>query len=63
MKIFDISGRLVRKLVDGEPGTGYHAVIWDGRNRSGAVVASGIYFYRIKIGSEFSKTNKMILLR
>lgn len=46
MKIYDISGRLVRTLVDGPQKIGYYREIWDGRDNRGSRVASGIYFLR-----------------
>ena len=45
-----MTGRTVRKLVDGTQGAGSHAVDWDGRNDSGRMLPSGIYFYRLEAG-------------
>jgi hypothetical protein len=60
--IYDVSGRLVRKLVDREVEPGRKSVSWDGRDFSGRNVASGIYFYRLETPT-FSESKKMILLR
>ena len=44
VKIFDVSGRLVRVLKDGEPmGGGYHLLGWDGLSDAGVQVPSGAY--------------------
>ncbi|MCD4706314.1 MAG: FG-GAP-like repeat-containing protein, partial [Candidatus Sabulitectum sp.] len=62
LDIYDISGRLVRILVDGEYLTpGEHSVLWDGRNSSGIKAAPGIYFCRLESGSN-AGTLEMILL-
>lgn len=62
LRIYDVSGRLVRTLVDGIKAAGPHKECWDGMNGLGKTVASGIYFYRMD-ASGFSETKKMILLR
>lgn len=60
--IYDLIGKMIRKLVDEPNQTGgvYH-VIWDGRDDEGNAVASGIYFYQLSAdGKIFIK--KMILV-
>jgi len=49
VRIFDLSGRLVRTVLD-HPlvPAGDHQVIIDGRGRSGEMLASGIYFYQVE---------------
>jgi hypothetical protein len=61
--VYDVSGRLVRTLVNEVRETGIHAdVTWDGRNSTGHPVASGIYFYKL-IAKNFTQAKKMVLLR
>ena len=62
MAIYDIRGRLIRKLVDRRMEAGYHQVDWDGTNGQGISVSSGMYFYRAEIGEEI-KTRKLLLIR
>jgi len=50
--IYDVTGRQVAVLADGQQSTGRHDVAWDGRDRSGVHVAKGIYFVRIQIGGQ-----------
>ena len=45
--LYDALGRPVRRLVDGPLAAGRYRFVWDGRDLSGRVVASGIYFYRL----------------
>jgi len=47
LTIYDITGRLVKKLVDENQPAGKHQVIWNGRDMSDNPVASGVYFYSI----------------
>lgn len=61
--IYDVAGRLVRRLVRGEElGPGNHSVLWDGLDDSGHRAASGVYFYRLKV-LDFTDTRKMVLLK
>ena len=52
LNIFDVTGRLVRTLVDGKVmEAGPHTTLWDGRDVAGRTVASGTYFARMESGS------------
>jgi photosystem II stability/assembly factor-like uncharacterized protein len=63
LRIFDVSGRLVRELVAGETMTmGRHETVWNGRDNTGRRVASGTYFYRLEAG-EYSETKRMALIK
>ena len=52
VEVFDVRGRRVRTLGVEATGPGHHEVRWDGMDASGRRVARGIYFVRMKIGSE-----------
>ena len=61
--IYDITGRQVRSLVDGEQyRSGFHVVNWDGLDSKGEKVPSGMYIYRIKAG-DFIADKKMLLVK
>ena len=62
LRVYDITGRLVRTLVNGEKGAGPHVIIWDGRDGLSREVSSGIYFYRLESG-DLRATKKLILFR
>jgi hypothetical protein len=47
--IYDISGRLVKELVNGAVPAGRRSVFWDGKGQDGGAVASGVYFARVGI--------------
>ncbi|MCK4547730.1 MAG: T9SS type A sorting domain-containing protein [Candidatus Eisenbacteria sp.] len=63
LQVFDVTGRLVRTLVDGHQSAGAGQVIWQGKDNNGAPVASGVYFYRLSVEGEKAETRKMVLLR
>jgi hypothetical protein len=64
LTVFSVDGRPVRTLVDGmRMGPGVRTVYWDGRNESGRVVHSGIYFYQLVIDGEQQAARKMALVR
>ena len=67
LTIYDISGEVVRDIDVGHQtaakyDTSAKAIYWDGRNRFGEQVASGIYFYHLDAG-DFSGTRKMVILK
>jgi hypothetical protein len=62
LDLYDLRGRLVRTLIDGEQAAGTHAVHWDGRDGRGAAVGSGVYIYRLRAG-ERVLTRKMSIVR
>ena len=62
LKIYSTLGQLVRTLVENNQQAGLKTVVWDGKDRFGNAVASGVYLYRIKAG-DFIQSKKMILLK
>jgi hypothetical protein len=63
LKIYNLFGQEVTSLLDGElKNSGYHIEYWDGRNRQGFAVASGVYLYQIHMDN-FSDTKKMVLVK
>ncbi|HOF60271.1 MAG TPA: right-handed parallel beta-helix repeat-containing protein [Candidatus Latescibacteria bacterium] len=45
--VYDVTGRVIRTLVDNQMEAGVHAVTWDGRDAVGRDAASGTYIYRL----------------
>ncbi len=62
LMVYDITGREVVTLVDGEQTAGYRTVQWNGKDRTGMPVPNGVYIYTLKANS-FNKSAKMILLK
>jgi hypothetical protein len=61
VSIYDVSGRLVRQLVDEHRGSGRHAALWDGRDQRGERVPSGVFFVRFQAGP-IQETMKIVRL-
>src|SRR6185369_17335714 len=62
LRVYSIGGALVQTLLESSlPAGRYHAV-WDGRDRSGRPVGSGVYIYRLDQGDRHL-ARKMSLLR
>ena len=62
LSIYDISGSVVKTLVNGTCVASRQTLFWDGRDREGKFVPPGVYIYRLKT-EEFDRAKKMILLR
>jgi hypothetical protein len=62
LHVFDVNGRLVRTLVDGEQPPGLHERVWDGRDDRGLPAAAGIYHYRLQVAGEELR-QRLVLLR
>ncbi|MBD3290601.1 T9SS type A sorting domain-containing protein [candidate division KSB1 bacterium] len=60
--IYDMLGKQVRTLVDGNQSGGSHSILWNGRDDNGQQVASGIYVYKLSAGKQ-SYTKQMTLVR
>ncbi len=67
VKIYETSGRLIRRVDLGYRSAGYYtsrstAAYWDGKNNAGEAVASGVYFYSIE-ASGFTATKKLLIAK
>ena len=62
LRIFDVSGGLVRTLVDKPESAGRKRIQWDGKNDAGTRVSTGLYFYRLTAPGT-QATRKMLLLK
>ena len=62
LEIFDVGGRLVRRLVEATLPGGEYEALWDGRDEGGKASGSGVYFYRL-IADDVVRTRKMVLTR
>ena len=60
--LYDLRGRKVRTLHDGDLGAGPHTITWDGKTNAGSLASSGIY-YAVLRSRESRKTIKLTLLK
>ena len=62
LDVYNILGQRINTLLDKRMEAGNHSIEWDGTNREGQRVASGIYLYKLQV-NESSETRKMLLLK
>jgi hypothetical protein len=55
LAIYDLAGRLVRVLVEGEIPAGSHEAVWDGRDSTGRSAPSGSYLARLVAGGKVER--------
>jgi hypothetical protein len=63
LNVYDVSGRLVRTIMDGHLTQGGHSVHWDGADGNGNALAGGMYFYRLTCDGKIVESAKEVLLR
>jgi flagellar hook assembly protein FlgD len=62
LKIYDVSGRVVRLLVDERLAAGDHEIVWDGRDDAGRRLPAGHYYYELRMNSRVVGAQKAIVL-
>jgi hypothetical protein len=60
LKIFDTRGRLVNTIFNGVKNAGAHSFVWNGRNREGVAVGSGVYIYELKSGHKVKRMSMVM---
>jgi hypothetical protein len=61
LRLYDVNGRVVRRLAEGSRDAGQYHVAWDGRTESGAVAQPGIYLLDFHAGA-FRATRRIVHL-
>jgi hypothetical protein len=62
IRIYNLKGELVTNLLNEARESGFHSVVWDGRDNAGSPVSSGVYHLRMKAG-DYTGGSRMILLK
>ena len=62
LKIYNMMGQQITELINENLSPGIHSVHWDGKNKSGQLVSSGLYFAKLLSGDRM-KIIKMLLIR
>jgi spore coat protein A len=60
--IYDVGGRLVRRLADRNYPTGTQALQWDGTSDNGEAVSAGVYFLRMRAGGAV-ETRRLVMIK
>jgi hypothetical protein len=61
LSVYDITGKLIVKLIDGSVNKGRHSLVWSANDNSGNPIPTGIYFYVLQT-SDFSQTRKAVYI-
>jgi predicted outer membrane repeat protein len=62
LAVFDLAGRLVKRLVSESMSAGNHEAVWEGRDSGGRRASAGVYFFRLKT-TDTIDTKRMTLIK
>lgn len=62
VKIYDLSGGMIRVLVNSEQEPGFYTTVWDGKDSAGKEVRNGVYLCRVVAG-DWTATAKVVVIR
>jgi hypothetical protein len=62
-RIYDLAGRLVRRIAAEDNATGGVGLEWDGRDESGAAAPAGVYLVRLETADGVVRSQKMALVK
>jgi flagellar hook assembly protein FlgD len=62
LRVFDVTGRVIKTLVEETKTTGAYAVVWDGTNDRGEKVASGVFFYQFEAPG-YQSAKKLVIVQ
>ena len=62
LRIYDLTGKMVRTILEGTLSAGRHTARWDACDASGKPVASGVYYYRLEAGG-LTATKQLVVTR
>ncbi len=62
LQIFDITGQVIKELVNGYQNSGSYSVMWEGKADNGNTACSGVYFCLLSVGKK-NFINKLTLLK
>jgi flagellar hook capping protein FlgD len=62
LNIFNVNGHRVKQWSISNQQTGWHEVVWDGRDMNGKIVSTGVYIYSLRAG-DFVDTKKMVFMK
>ncbi|MCX8015100.1 MAG: T9SS type A sorting domain-containing protein, partial [candidate division WOR-3 bacterium] len=60
LSVYDVSGRIIKTLVNERHNAGYYCTVWDGTDEHNRKVSAGVYFYELKAGNYHAR-QKMIV--
>ena len=63
LSVFNIKGQKVKTLINNDVIKGSHSISWNGDDKLGKSVSSGIYYYKLKINGKIEAVKKCLLLK
>lgn len=63
LSIYNIKGQKIKTIVNEKLEQGLHQITWDGKNDNNQYVASGVYFYKLKVNDKNIAIKKCLLLK
>jgi len=63
LRILDLSGKEVKKLINQEQQSGLYSMVWNGKNEKGNDVPSGVYLYQLRAAGSIVKTRKTVFIK
>jgi len=62
LSVYDVTGRLIRKIAKEEQKRGWYSITWDGKDNNSKILPSGIYYCRLSQGNS-TQTRKILLVK
>jgi hypothetical protein len=62
IRIYDVTGRLVRTLLDQPFGAGQHAIEWNGSDDNGRFLGAGTYYYELRVNGKVADARKAVIM-
>jgi len=62
LRVHDLTGRVVRTLVNARQQPGRYSLSWNGRDDQGRLLGNGVYFCKLATG-DYRSTRKLVLTR
>jgi len=62
LRIYNVRGQIVRRLIQTEQDVGWHQIRWDGRDDAGRNLSSGVYFARMHLGNRIYQ-HKLVMMK
>lgn len=63
LRILDLNGKEVMELLNKEERLGIHQVVWNGKDKKGGNVPSGVYLYQLRVAGNMVKTRKAVFIK
>ena len=63
LSIYNLKGQKVKTLANEQLERGNHSVVWQGKDKYGKAVGSGVYFYRLRVNGKNEAVKKCLMLK